>query len=266
MKRLLIIVLGIFIFLLLTVITQIGGFVYILSIIVCRWWKREFRFKRLLIFLLFYVIFTLVIVPVIAPIFGRERIQNSDKIKPSNFGTILLNRNYVKPELNLLLSKTSKRLRNTEIEIHYLDANFPFLDRFPLLPHLSHNDGKKLDISLIYESKNAEISYKQKSFSGYGNFEHPKAKEHNQIRTCLSSGYYQYDYPKYLTLGKINEDLKFSEKGTAILIKKLLASDNLGKLFIEPHLKERMKLNHSKIRYHGCRAVRHDDHIHIQLK
>ena len=46
----------------------------------------------------------------------------------------------------------------------------------------------------------------------------------------------------------------------------ILHQPNLGKVFIEPHLKDRMKLTNSKIRFHGCGAVRHDDHIHIQLK
>lgn len=254
------------IFILLTILTQIGGLVYIISLIISSNWKQKFRFKHFLIFLSLYFLSTIVIVPVIAPLFGRERIKHSDKINPTNYGTVLLNRNYVKPELNVLLFNTSKKLANTNIEIHYLDASFPFFDKFPLLPHLSHNDGEKLDLSLIYETNNGVISNKQKSLSGYGSFEHPNTSEHNQIETCLSNGYYQYDYPKYLTLGKINEELNFSEKGTTTLIRKLLAADNLGKLFIEPHLKKRMKLNHSKIRYHGCRAVRHDDHIHIQLK
>lgn len=32
----------------------------------------------------------------------------------------------------------------------YLDANFPFFDGFPLLPHLSHVDGRKRDIAYYY--------------------------------------------------------------------------------------------------------------------
>lgn len=58
----------------------------------------------------------------------------------------------------------------------------------------------------------------------------------------------------------------FSTKGTQKLIESILDNKNLGKIFIEPHLKNRMKLGDKRIRYHGCRAVRHDDHIHIQLK
>ena len=121
--------------------------------------------------------------------------------------TILLNRNYVQPKLNELLNETGKILSGTNIEIHYLDANFPFINKFPLLPHLSHNDGKKIDISLIYETKAGEITNKQKSVSGYGLFENPKPNEYNQIEKCLNKGYFQYDFPKYLTFGKINEKI-----------------------------------------------------------
>ena len=75
-----------------------------------------------------------------------------------------------------------------------------------------------------------------------------------------------YDFPKYLTFGKINKDLVFSEKGTKKLIKNILKSRDVGKIFIEPHLKNRINLKNKKIRFHGCGAVRHDDHIHVELK
>jgi len=220
----------------------------------------------LILFTGLYLSSTLLIVPLIAPLFGREKVQHSDIIKPTNYVTVLMNRNYVRPKLNELLNETEQELIGTGIEIHYLDANFPFINKFPLLPHLSHNDGKKIDLSLIYETENGQISKKQKSRSGYGYFEHPKPSEFDQINKCLTHGYFQYDYPKYLTFGTVNSDLVFSITGTKLLINTILKSSKLGKLFIEPHLKSRMSLKDSRIRYHGCRAVRHDDHIHIQLK
>tara|TARA_R100001369_G_scaffold25487_1_gene46458 strand:+ start:110 stop:853 length:744 start_codon:yes stop_codon:yes gene_type:complete len=247
-------------------VTQIGGIVYLLSLIISKKWKKNLKFKTLIIFTSLYLFSTLLIVPLISPIFGREKVKHSQKIKPTNYMTVLLNRNYVKPKLNELLSKTEKKLNGTNIEIHYLDANFPFINKFPLLPHLSHNDGKKIDISLIYETENGIITNKQKSISGYGLFENPKPTEYNQIEKCLNKGYFQYDFPKYLTLGEINKELVFSEKGTKKLIENILKSQNLGKIFLEPHLKSRMNLKNNRIRYHGCRAVRHDDHIHIQLE
>ncbi len=266
MKKVLKITFNIFIFVFLTILTQIGGVVYLLSLVVVKKWTKKLKFKRSIIFFVLYLLSTFLIVPIIAPIFGREKVKHTKKIKPTNYLTVLLNRNYVQPKLNELLGHTEKELNETNIEIHYLDANFPFINKFPLLPHLSHNDGKKIDISLIYETDNGTITNKQKSVSGYGVFENPKPNEYNQIEKCLKNGYFQYDYPKYLTFGRINNELIFSEKGTKILIKSILKNRNLGKLFIEPHLKNRMNLKDNRIKYHGCKAVRHDDHIHIQLK
>ena len=265
MKTLLKSILIILLFGLLTVITQIGGIVYVLSVLISRNWKKKLRFKTAIIFMGLYLFSTFLIVPLIAPIFGREKVKHAKKIGATNYMTVLLNRNYVKPELNELLIKTAKNLEGTEIEIHYLDASLPFINKFPLLPHLSHNDGKKIDISLIYES-NGIIKKGQKSVSGYGVFEDPNSNEFDQINKCINNGYIQYDFPKYLTFGSINDDFVFSEKGTRKLITTILNNQNLGKLFIEPHLKSRMNLKDKRIRYHGCKAVRHDDHIHVQLK
>ena len=266
LKILLKIILKIVLFVFLTAITQIGGIIYLLSLIISRKWNKKLKFKTVIVFVGLYLLSTLLIVPIISPNFGREKVKHSEKIKPTNYMTVLLNRNYVRPKLNELLKQTEKELNGTNIEIHYLDANFPFINKFPLLPHLSHNDGKKIDISLIYETNSGKITNKQKSVSGYGFFENPKPNEYNQIEKCLKNGYFQYDYPKYVTFGKINKELVFSEKGTKRLIKSILKNRNLGKLFIEPHLKSRMNLKNNRIRYHGCQAVRHDDHIHVQLK
>lgn len=252
-------------FVILTILTQIGGIVYLLSDFIAKKSKIKFKLKGLISFIVIYLFSTFLIVPFIASLFGREKIICTEKIQPTNKMTLILNRNYVKPELNTFLKRVENNLANTNITINFLDANFPFFDGFPLLPHLSHNDGLKLDLSLVYETRNGEISDKQKSNSGYGVFEEPKNEEFNQIEKCLSNGYFQYDYPKYLTFGTINKELLFSKKGTKRLIEAILKEEELEKLFIEPHLKNRLRLNNNKIRYHGCRAVRHDDHIHIQL-
>ena len=223
--------------------------------------------KRLGFFAALYLIATFLIIPNIAPFFGREKIKETQHIKAHSFFYKLANRNYVKPALNKSLDEISIAFEKEHNGIHlvYLDANFPFIDKFPLLPHLSHNDGKKIDVSLVYEKQNGEITNKKKSISGYGVFETPKNTEIDQNTICNSKGYWQYDFPKYLTLGTVNNDLKFSEKGTSKLTREILKQKNTGKLFIEPHLKSRLRLTNNKVRFHGCQAVRHDDHIHFQL-
>ena len=262
------ILIHIIVFCLLTIVTQVGGIIYLISILLIKKKTNKNRLKRLAIFSVLYLITTYLIVPKIAPLFGREKIKETELIDAKFFFFTLANRNYVRPELNKSLQSISIELnkKHKGIKLIYLDANFPFIDGFPLLPHLSHNDGKKIDVSLIYEESNRKITNKKPSISGYGAFEEPTSAEYNQISVCKKKGYWQYDFPKYLTLGTINTDIKFSNRGTQDLANLIVRENSTGKLFIEPHLKTRLNLTSSKVRFHGCRAVRHDDHIHFQLK
>lgn len=252
----------------LTVITQVGGIVYLIAILVFKSSVSNYRLKRLGSFVVIYLIANLLIIPNLAPIFGREKIKESKHVVARTFMTNLMNRNYVRKELNTALANIADGLQKKHkgIQVVYLDANFPFINKFPLLPHLSHSDGKKIDISFIYSDENDELSNKKPSVSGYGFFNGPKPSEYNQIKRCLDKGKWQYDFTKYFTFGTMNSNLTFSKEATKGLILEILKQPAMGKLFIEPHLKNRLNLKNQKIRYHGCQAVRHDDHIHFQLK
>jgi len=230
--------------------------------------SHKFRFKRKLLFSILYLIATFLLVPKIAPIFGREKIKNSQFVKAHTFFTKLTNRNYVRPEMNVALHDIAKNLdkKFNGIKLIYLDANFPFIDEFPLFPHLSHSDGKKIDISLIYESPSGIVVNDKRSLSGYGVYENPRKGDDDYTWICKKKGNWQYDFPKYLTFGTINKDLIFSEVAMRYLILEITKKSEVGKILIEPHLKNRLHLKSNKIRFHGCRAVRHDDHIHFQLK
>lgn len=252
----------------LTIITQIGGIAYLITLVILKRKTPKYRIKRFVVFALFYLITTILFVPIVAPIFGREKIKKFEHVEARTFITDLMNRNYVRPELNISLQKIAVGLnkKHPGIKLVYLDANFPFINEFPLLPHLSHNDGKKIDISLIYEGAEGKLTNKKPSVSGYGVYEGPNKRESDQIKRCLEKGHWQYDFPKYLTVGTIHPDLVFSERATKDLILEILKQPSTGKLFIEPHLKTRLSLKNNKIRFHGCQAVRHDDHIHFQLR
>lgn len=251
----------------LTVTTQIGGIIYLLSGIINKIVKVKNRYYRFLTFVVLYLFITFLVVPKLAPFWGREKITNNQYVENHFLLTALCNRNYVKPKLNQLLQITGKQLQKKypNLQLVYLDANFPFINGFPLLPHLSHSDGKKIDISFIYIDKK-KVSNKKPTISGYGVFEKPRSSEYNQTSACKQKGYWQYDFPKYLTFGTYNKDLKLSLNATRYLLNEILQKTIVQKIFIEPHLKNRLNLHHSKIRFHGCQAVRHDDHIHFQIK
>lgn len=246
--------------LLLTALTQIGGFIWLLAILIALMLKKKKRF----VFPILYVVFNILIIPPIAKSFGREQLPIfNTSLKPKNWAYPLLFRNYVTPDLKFLLENSSKYLKSSNITITYLDANFPFFDGFPLLPHLSHNDGKKIDISFMYLNKEGHSTDKKPSVSGYGAFVNSTNKT---AETCLEKGYGQYSFTKHITFGIVN-DLKFDKLKTRLLIKKLSESKLTEKIFIEPYLKASLNLsNETKIRFHGCQAVRHDDHIHLQIE
>ncbi|MEP5338426.1 MAG: hypothetical protein ABJL44_06505 [Algibacter sp.] len=248
--------------LLLTALTQVGGLIWVVSILISYKTKKRKR----IVFPLLYLAFNLFIIPPIAKTFGREPLPVfSKELKPRNWVYPLFFRNYVNPILKIELEDSAHVFfmsQNTSIT--YLDANFPFLNGFPLMPHLSHNDGKKIDIAFMYLDEENNSTNKKPSLSGYGVY--TNSKNNYTAKSCIKKGYWQYDFSKYLTFGTIN-DLKLDNKKTTHLLLQLLSKTNIQKIFIEPHLKQTLGLkNENKIRFHGCGAVRHDDHIHLQIK
>ena len=260
-------IIHVLVFAFLTALTQIGGIIYLTSIILIKRRKKQFRLKRLGVFFILYAIGTFLIVPNLAPFFGRKKIEDNDHIQSHAFFTKLCNRNYVTPKLHAVLTDVSLQMNKVYpgVKLVYLDANFPFFDGFPLLPHLSHNDGKKIDLSFVYNDANGKISNLKPSRSGYGVFEAPRNGEINQPKSCKNKGSWQYNYPKYLTLGKTNSGIQLNQEATKQLIQYIIQNSTVQKIFIEPHLKNRMGLKNSKVRFQGCKAVRHDDHIHVQI-
>ncbi|AUC83406.1 hypothetical protein [Lacinutrix sp. Bg11-31] len=258
--KLLRILFHVFLILILTVFTQVGGLIWLITLII---WKYK-NWKKRYVFAILYLVCNLLIVPSLSKHFGREQLPiSNDNLKPRNLFYPLFFRNYVTPELKELLIKSSETLKTENIKITYLDANFPFYNGFSLLPHRSHNDGKKIDISFIYKTKEGQITDKKPALSGYGIY---VIEENYNTINCIKKGYWQYDFTKYLTLGEIN-DLDFDAINTKKVILTFLSQNKTQKIFIEPYLKKNLGLvNYSKIRFHGCKAVRHDDHIHLQIK
>ncbi|MFD2566366.1 hypothetical protein [Pseudotenacibaculum haliotis] len=260
-------IIHILVFVLLTLITQIGGVIYLFSVLIIKRKKKRYRLKRFLVFASLYLFATYLVVPNTSSfISGRVQVQTNTHMRAHNFLTGLLNRNYVSKDLHESLIDIASKVNNRfhEIQLIYLDANFPFFDGFPLLPHLSHNDGKKIDISFIYNDQNGIITNRKPSNSGYGVFEEPKENEFDQTKECKEKGAWQYDYPKYLTFG-VHKELSLNEKATKELVELFTQNPKVKKVFIEPHLKRRLRLSSSKIRFQGCKAVRHDDHIHVEI-
>lgn len=277
MKLLLKIFLGAIFFSLLTIITQVGGVVFLISLLTFAPINKKFNGKwprttvKVLCFITLYLFVALVIVPLIARPFGRVPLPmiESHHVRPANILTVLLNRNYVRPELRQATFDVAHKMnaKYPGTVLNYLDANFPFIDKFPLPPHLSHNDGKKLDVSFHYtNAKTGERTNNVPSWLGYGVCEEPRDGEFDRPADCARKGFWQYSFMSGIVSQKNKDKYPFDPERTKDLADFYTAHDAIGKILIEPHLKTRLKLTSKKVRLHGCNAVRHDDHIHVQLK
>jgi hypothetical protein len=262
---------------LLTILTQVGGIVYLISLLTYRFtdeWTANRLLKgayRFLSFLIIYLLATFVLVPVIAKKSGRVPLPltAANHLQPLNILTFLLNRNYVVPELKQAVFAVAAQMNSQfpGTTVNYLDANFPFGNGFPLFPHLSHNDGEKLDISFCYTNAlTGKPTNESPSFIGYGVCEEPLPNEVNTPEMCSEKGYWQYSFMANIIPQGGKKDFTFDSRKTRQLVNLFVANPAVGKIFIEPHLKKRLNLSSEKIRFHGCQAVRHDDHIHVQLK
>ncbi|MFK7774777.1 MAG: hypothetical protein AB8F94_21740 [Saprospiraceae bacterium] len=268
-----------FIFSILTVLTQVGGVIYLLYLPFSLFVKSEkYSFWKSIVmrslgFSLIYILICLFIIPLLAKKNGRVPLPFfSTKETPVKSGSLLMsmmNRNYVKPLLQDAFFETAKEVQGKypSVELIYLDANFPFFEGFPLLPHLSHDDGEKLDIAFLYKNKKTNKFYnKIFSMTGYGVCEEPRKGEKNQPKDCEKQGNWPYSFMKKITFAQVKKGMEFDQSANRFLLQKIMGNKEIKKVFIEPHLQKRLNLGkYKKIKFHGCHAVRHDDHIHFQL-
>ena len=114
--------------LILTVLTQVGGIIYLLIWL----FSLKFKFSRLkstLLFLLVYLMTSFFILPVVAPWFGRQALPMHGKLRPLTLITCILNRHYVTSDLKQQLVEASEVISDKYegTDLIYLDANFPLL-------------------------------------------------------------------------------------------------------------------------------------------
>lgn len=234
----------------LTALTQTGGLAWLVAL--------RFR-RRWVAFAAFYALiwgFTLIV----APLAGRVQIGCSP------FDTITtkpllcaMNRSYGTPALKAVLNDLAKALAQgkPQAQLVLLDAGFPFFDGFALLPHLSHDDGEKADIALFYDNASgAYLPGRTRAPLGYFAFEPGKSDCPARFPTLRwDLAWLQPAFPNW----------RLDEARTARALSLLAADPRVGRVFIEPHLRARLGVSSPKIGFQGCRAARHDDHIHLQL-
>ncbi len=251
------------IIILLTLLTQIGGLAWLLALLtrfVGRFW---------VMFAAFYLTLT-VAAHYTAPMMGRVALPCVDA-GPSQVAVLnplfcLMNRQYVVPEMKDHADALASHMHDAYpgTRTRALDAGFPFLDGFPLLPHLSHDDGQKLDFALFYTDEAGEYQLgRARSVIGYWGFEEPQpgAPLPCGNETGLSLRWDLEWLQPYLRDWSLDQD----RSGEAL---RWLANHPTGtdyRIFVEPHLALRLNASGPTIGFQGCKAARHDDHIHLQF-
>jgi len=256
-----------------TLVTQVGGLIYLLAWVIYLLLRKRIKTwywrvaARLSIFMGLYLLTILVVMPPIARVYGRVPLPfvRTGHVQPLTIWTALFNRNYVRPELRSIIYTVAADMntRYPGTVINYMDTGFPFINGYPLLPHISHNDGKKADIAFQYiDEVTGKPTDKNPSPIGYGGSEPPRPGEPDRPAVCAER-YWKYSFMyRWMPL---SERYVFDQPRTKAMIDGFIKNKGIGVLYLEPHLKERLHLRSKKIHLHGCYSVRHDDHVHVQL-
>lgn len=235
----------------LTITTQIGGIA---------WLFAAFFRRKLLVFVVAYVALMLASTWT-APLFGRVALSCLDggPLQVQSWLYCALNRNYVSADLKAVLIDTANEMDQQfpGTVTLVLDANFPFFDGFPLFPHLSHDDGEKVDVAFFYRDETGYLPKATRSPIGYFAFEQGPtqcSQSWPTLRWDLNA--MQALWPAFI----------LDKDRNKVILQILSRDERVGKIFVEPHVVQTLNAAHPKIRFQGCNAARHDDHIHLQLR
>ncbi len=235
----------------LTLLSQLGGIAWLLAL----------RFRRRAI--AFVAIYALLwgLAFITAPMTGRVPLPCfGEPLRMQSAVYCVLNRHYVTPELARVAQDAA-----TDMAAAFpgtvtlaLDGGFPFITGMPLIPHLSHDDGEKLDFAFFYAAPDGTyLPGQTRSPIGYFAFE--RVGDPGCAPTWFTL---RWDLPWLQPLWPAR---KVDPERTAALISIFANDARVGKVFVEPPLARTLGQSHPKLRFQGCRAARHDDHIHIQL-
>ncbi len=172
------------------------------------------------------------------------------------------NRHYVTADAQRSLQQAAARLRREHpgAMVAYMEASWP-IGRRPMPPHLSHGDGRQIDLALFYVDRDGRPLARPPTVTGYGAYEPPRREAD---RSCVGAE----------RRAKRNDGAdpapdrrwRLDETRTRDLIGILSADPGVRRIFIEPHLKRRLGFSMDpKVRFAGCRAARHDDHLHVDF-
>lgn len=250
----------------LTLLTQIGGLAYLAALLVTRRWRRSAisQWRRsaypTAATLLVYAIASIAIVPPLAGLLGRERVPCAS----TTLVGCTLNRTYLTSETLALVAALDQAMasRFPGSNVTVLEGSFPFLDGFPLPPHLSHHDGHKVDFAYFYRDAGGRpVAQGSPSPIGYFHFQQPRPGDREPCAGRFTPLRWDFAW-----LQPKEPAWALDEERTRAMILWLKAQPEVTRIFIEPHLADRLGVVGGKVRFQGCFAARHDDHLHVEIQ
>jgi hypothetical protein len=190
----------ILLFTILTTLSQVGGIILLLWLLLYQFFKKRLkntwvrRGVHVVGFVVFYLFFMFIIIPPLARIQDRVPLpmSKSGALVPVTYWTAIFGRNYIKSEGRDKLETIAEAFvkKHPELKVKYMDCNYPFRfigsdeiheeTGFPILeglfPHFSHL-GDKADIALIYNDEEGNPSNLTPTAIGYGSSVEPNKDE-----------------------------------------------------------------------------------------
>jgi len=210
-----------------------------------------------------YALTSALVVPPIAAAFGRVPLPcASGTLRPRSWVFCAANRRYVVPELRAAVVEIADTVAAGSAGTHvsYLDGAFPFRG-VPLLPHLSHGDGRKLDLALFYvdrEGHPLEVGGSPLGYFGY--VQPPRPRD-----AACPERWFDLRWDLSVLQPWLMPDA-LDRVRTRRLLAAALRHPAIDRGLIEPHLQRTLGVRSPRLRFQGCRAARHDDHVHLQLR
>lgn len=252
-------------FVALTLLTQIGGLAYAAALGIAHgvrrriigMWRRAATLVALTVAI--YAVLTIAVVPPLAERLGRTRLP----CDAAPFLGCALNRTYARPAVANLMATLNAEMARVfpGSSITILDASFPFFDGFPLIPHLSHKDGRRVDLAFFYRdaATGQAIPSGAPSPIGYFHFERPPASYSLPCHSAFLRWDIAWAQPE-------EPDWRLDEQRTRAMILWLKQRPEVSKILLEPYLAERLGVEGGKVKFQGCFAARHDDHFHVEMQ
>lgn len=256
----------------LTLLTQLGGISYLAALWVS--WRLNAvlssGIQRPLIvmgvFVAAYSAISFGITPLLAARFDQVRVpcfEEKNSVLRSHWLPCLLNRNYLEKNNLAILENLGKEMASYRPAglVTILEAGFPFRG-FPMFPHLSHRDGRSVDLAFFYRNPETGAPYRfgSPSFIGYFVYQPPRENDPQPCKNMFSRWRWNFGFLQPDPLLWI-----FDPERTGYMVRWLTGQSAVRRIFIEPHLVHRMGIKNEKIRFQGCQAARHDDHLHIDF-